>query len=191
MLKISLLGAGALALASFAGAAGAGNYTMDPKHTFVTFEIPHMATTTNRGRFDKKEGTVEFDRAAKTGKAKLTLYPDSITTGTQVLDKIISGPEVFDTAKFPTVQFVSDKFTFAGDKVSEVSGQLTMMGKTLPVVLKATNFNCYQNGMLKREVCGGDFETFIKRSDWGVSYALNYGFADTIRLLVQVEAIQD
>lgn len=189
MLKISCTAA--IALSAFTGLATAGNYTMDPKHTFVTFEIPHMATTTNRGRFDKKEGTVEFDRAAKTGKTKLVLYPDSITTGTPVLDKIISGPEVFDTVKYPTVQFVSDKFVFSGDKVTEVSGQLTMLGKTLPVVLKATNFNCYPNGMLKKEVCGGDFETWIKRSDWGVTYALNYGFADTIKLLIQVEAIED
>lgn len=189
MLKISL--ATALFLTAFTNIATATTYTMDPKHTFVTFEIPHMATTTNRGRFDKKEGTVEFDRVAKTGKAKLVLYPDSITTGTPILDKIISGPEVFDTAKYPTVQFVADKFTFNGDKVTEVSGQLTMLGKTLPVVLKSTLFNCYQNGMLKKEVCGGDFETWIKRSDWGVTYALNYGFADTIKLLIQVEAIKD
>lgn len=189
MMKIFL--AAALTFASMPNTAMANSYTMDPKHTFVTFEIPHMATTTNRGRFDKKEGTVEFDRAAKTGKARLVLYPDSITTGTTVLDKILSGPEVFDTAKYPTVQFVADKFTFTGDKVSEVSGQLTMLGKTLPVVLKSTLFNCYQNGLLKKEVCGGDFETWIKRSDWGVTYALNYGFADTIRLLIQVEAIKD
>ncbi|MES1978994.1 MAG: YceI family protein [Pseudomonadota bacterium] len=189
MQKISL--ATALFLTTFANIAAANTYTMDPKHTFVTFEIPHMATSTNRGRFDRKEGTVEYDRAAKTGKVKFTLYPDSITTGTPILDKIISGNEVFDTAKFPTVQFVSDKFTFSGDKITEVSGQLTMLGKTLPVVLKSTLFNCYQNGMLKKEVCGGDFETWIKRSDWGVTYALNYGFADTIRLLIQVEAIKD
>ena len=189
MLRASI--AAGLGLIGVAGVASAGTYTMDPKHTFVTFEIPHMATTTNRGRFDKKEGTVEFDRATRSGKARLVLYPASVSTGTEVLDKIIAGPDVFDTAKFPTVQFVSDKFNFDGDKVTEVSGQLTMMGKTLPVVLKASNFNCYQNGMLKREVCGGDFVTSIKRSDWGVSYAINFGFADTIKLLVQVEAIQD
>lgn len=189
MLKISSVAA--LLLACAAGNALAGNYTMDPKHTFVTFEMPHQATTTNRGRFDKKEGTVEFDRTAKTGKVKFTLYPESITTGTTVLDRIIVGDEVFNVAKYPTVQFTSDRFTFNGDKVSEVSGQLTMMGKTLPVVLKATNFNCYPNTMLKKEVCGGDFETWIKRSDWGVTYAMNYGFADTIKLLVQVEAIAD
>lgn len=188
-MKISL--AAALAFSSTTNIASANTYTIDPKHTFVIFEIPHQATSTNRGRFDKKEGTVEFDRAARTGKVKLILYPSSVTTGTDVLDKIISGPEVFDTAKYPTVQFAADQFTFSGDKVSEVNGQLTMLGKTLPVTLRATLFNCYQNKYLKKEVCGGDFETWIKRSDWGMTYALNAGFADTIRLLIQVEAFKD
>ena len=62
------------------------------------------------------------------------------------------------------------------------------MGKTHPVTLKATKFNCYQNPMLKREVCGGDFETSIKRSQWRASYGLNYVFADDIRMMIKEEA---
>ncbi len=65
-MKLSLAATLALpALATFANLATANTYTMDPKHTFVTFEMPHQATSTNRGRFDKKEGTVEYDRATK------------------------------------------------------------------------------------------------------------------------------
>src|SRR5262249_7722747 len=33
-------------------------FALDPSHTFVTFEIGHFNTSTNRGRFDKKEGNV-------------------------------------------------------------------------------------------------------------------------------------
>ena len=47
--------------------AQAATYNIDPTHTFVTFEVTHFGTSTNRGRFDKKEGVVQFDRAAKTG----------------------------------------------------------------------------------------------------------------------------
>ena len=69
-------------------------------------------------------------------------------------------------------------------------GTLTLRDKTMPVTLKASNFNCYTNPMLKREVCGGDFETTIKRSQWGVNYGLEYGMPDDVRLLIQVEAIK-
>ena len=44
--------------------------------------------------------------------------------------------------------------------------------------------------MLKREVCGGDFETTIKRSQWGMNWGLNVGIPDDVRLLIQVEAIK-
>ena len=85
---------------------------------------------------------------------------------------------------------MSDKWTFDGDKVTEVSGTLTLVGKSHPVTLKAIRFNCYVSPLIKREVCGGDFETTIQRSQWGVTWGLNFGFEDTVRLLVQVEAIK-
>jgi polyisoprenoid-binding protein YceI len=46
------------------------------------------------------------------------------------------------------------------------------------------------NPMLKREVCGGDFETTLKRSQWGVNYGLEVGVPDDVRLLIQVEAVK-
>ncbi len=71
-----------------------------------------------------------------------------------------------------------------------MTGTLTLLGKTLPVTLRAAQFNCYQNPMFKREVCGGDFETTLQRSQWGMGWGLNMGMPDTVRLLVQVEAVK-
>ena len=71
-----------------------------------------------------------------------------------------------------------------------MAGQLTLLGQTHPVTLKATQFNCYQSPMLKREVCGGDFETTIDRSQWGLNYGIDWGFTKNVRLVVQVEAIK-
>jgi len=178
-----------LALAA-AGVAHAQTYSADPTHTFVTFEVKHFATSTLRGRFDKKEGNVTIDRAAKTGKAEITIDITSVSTGVPALDTHLKSKDFFNAAENPTARFVGDKFAFDGTKVTSVAGTLTMAGKTLPVTLTASNFNCYENSMLKREVCGGDFETTIKRSDWGVSYGLTYGIPDNVRLLVQVEAVK-
>ena len=76
------------------------------------------------------------------------------------------------------------------DKVKEVTGQFTLMGKTNPVTLKATKFNCYMSPMIKREVCGGDFETTIDRTAFGLSYGIAYGFPKDVRLVIQVEAVK-
>jgi len=180
----------AAATAMTAGAAQAANYAIDPTHTFVTFEISHFGATTNRARFDKKQGTVEFDRAAKTGKVDISIDTTSVNSGTPAFDKHLQSADLFNAAKHPSIKFVSDKFSFNGDKVSEVTGQLTLLGKTAPVTLKATQFNCYDSPMLKREVCGGDFETTIDRTQWGMNYGVEWGFPKNVRLVVQIEAVK-
>ena len=184
----TLLATALLAAAGFAQAQSA-TYAIDPTHTFVNFEAKHFGTSTLRGRFDRKEGAVQFDRAGKSGKAEITIDIGSVSTGVGPLDGHLKSKDFFNAAEFASAKFVSDKFVFDGDKVTEVSGSLTMLGKSNPVTLKATNFNCYQNPMLKREVCGGDFETTITRSQWGMTYGLP-GIPDNIRLLIQIEAVK-
>ena len=181
--------AAATLLAGAAQAATPNEYAIDPGHTFVTFEISHFGASVNRARFDKKQGTVQFDKAGKTGKVEISFDANSVNTGTPAFDKHLQGADLFNAEQFPT-KFVSDKFTFDGDKVTEVAGQLTLLGKTAPVTFKANQFNCYQSPMLKREVCGGDFEATIDRTQWGMNYGVDWGFAKNVRLVVQVEAVK-
>ena len=173
-----------------AGAAQAADYSVDPTHTFATFEISHFGASVNRARFDKKEGTIEFDRAAKTGKVDISLDIASVNSGTAAFDKHLQSADIFNAAQFPKARFVSDKFVFDGDKVTEVQGQLTLLGKTQPVSFKANQFNCYQSPMLKREVCGGDFEATIDRTAFGVNYGVDWGFPKNVRIVLQVEAVK-
>jgi polyisoprenoid-binding protein YceI len=171
--------------------AQAPNYAIDPTHTFVNYENGHYGTTTNRGRFSTKDGTLFFDRASQQGKVEIIIDISSVNTGVDFLNRQIQGKDFFNVADHPTGSFVSDRFVFNGDKVSEVHGQLTLKGKTHPVVLKASKFNCYLNPILKqREVCGGDFETTIQRSQWDILWGLQFGFEDAVKLLIQVEAIK-
>ncbi|MBT3068627.1 YceI family protein [Rhodoferax sp. U11-2br] len=190
-MRLSLIPAAAAAvLLASTMSAQAASYAIDPTHTYVTFEIGHFGTSTNRGRFDKKEGSVELDRAAKTGKVEIVVDTSSISTGLAMFNKHLQSAELFDVEKFPTMKFAADKFVFNGDKVAEVTGTLTLLGKTNPLTLKATNFNCYENPMLKREVCGGDFEGTLDRTQYGMNYGIEWGFPKNVHLVVQVEAIK-
>jgi polyisoprenoid-binding protein YceI len=178
-------------VAGFSGLASAQSvtYTIEPTHTFVTWEAKHFGTSTSRGRFDKKSGSITIDKTAKTGKAEIMIDMKSMNTGVAPFDKHLTGEDFFAADKFPEAKFVSSSFKFEGDKVSEVSGNLTMRGKTNPVTLKSTGFGCYDNPYIKREVCGGDFETTITRSQYDMKYGLP-GIPDNIRLLIQVEGIK-
>lgn len=190
-MRKSLLALAAVAsLAGHAVHAQTAAYAVDPTHTFATFEISHFGASVNRGRFDKKEGTVQLDKAARTGKVELTIDTTSINTGVAPFDKHLQSADIFDAAKFPTAKFVGDKFTFEGDKLVSVSGDLTIKGKTQPATFKANQFACYQSPMLKREVCGGDFEATIDRTQFGVDYGVQYGFPKNVRIVAQIEAVK-
>ena len=115
---------------------------------------------------------------------------DGLGLAELVRRKEVTPADLLDAAKHPKISFVSTQFNFTGDKLADVTGNLTLLGKTQPVTLKATNFNCYDSPMLKREVCGGDFETTIQRSQWGVNWGLQMGVADATKLIVQVEAVK-
>lgn len=180
----------AVAAATLSTSAFAADYAIDPTHTFATFEIGHFGASVNRGRFDKKDGKITFDRAAKTGFVDISFDVASVNTGTAAFDKHLQSPDILDAAKHPKARFESTKFVFEGDKVSAVEGQLTLLGKTQPVTLKANQFNCFQSPMLKREVCGGDFEATIDRTAFGVNYGVDWGFPKNVRLVLQVEAVK-
>ena len=182
--------AAAAALSAGAVHAQAVNYMIEPTHTFATFEIGHLGVSTNRGRFDKKSGSVTLDRAGKTGKVDISIDMASINTGTAAFDKHLRSPDLFDTDKHPTATFSGDKLTFDGDKVAAMDGTLTLLGKSAPVTLKAKQFNCTMHPMLKREVCGGDFEATIDRTAFGVNYGVDWGFPKNVRLVLQVEAVK-
>lgn len=185
----ALVAFAAFTVTSTGALAQSASYVIEPTHTFVNWEAKHFGVSTSRGRFDKKAGTISIDRAAKTGSAEINIDMASINTGTAAFDKHLRSDDFFAADKFPEAKFVGKAFKFDGDKVSEVAGTLTMRGKTNPAVLKATGFGCYNHPMLKREVCGGDFETVITRSQYDMSYGLP-GIPDNIRLSIQVEAIK-
>ena len=112
------LAAFAAALAATAAQAEPATYSIEPSHTFVTFEVLHFGTSTVRGRFGKKEGTVTVDRAAKTGSVDLTIDTTSIDTGLPPFDAHLKKKDFLGVDEYPTARFVGDKFRFDGDKVA-------------------------------------------------------------------------
>jgi polyisoprenoid-binding protein YceI len=187
MLKPVLLSV-LLASAGIASAEPA-TFAIDPSHTVATFEALHLGTSTHRGRVTAKEGTVTLDRAAKTGKADVVLDASTLSVASTALEGFLKGARAFNVAQFPTIRFVGTSMTFDGDKVATVTGTLTTLDKTAPVTLKAVRFNCYENAQVKREVCGGDFETTVPRGQLGLGFLPNVT-PDSIPVLLQIEGIR-
>ena len=167
------------------------SYKLDPNHANVRFAIDHFGTTTNTGGFYGLTGDMEYNPAKRMGSINVDIPVNSLNTGSEAFDKHLKSGDFFDAEKYPTANFKSTKFHFKNGKVTKVDGNLTLLGKTNPVSLKATKFNCYNSPMLKNaQVCGGDFETTIDRTKWGMDTYVKMGFAKDVKLNIQVEAVQ-
>jgi polyisoprenoid-binding protein YceI len=189
-MKIKHLTLALLAAAVTTGAFAADTYKIDPNHTYPSFEADHFGgLSTWRGKFNKSEGSIVVDRAAKTGSVDITIDTTSIDFGHDKMNDHAKGGDMFDVAKFPTANY-KGKLVFKGDVPTSVDGELTLHGVTKPVTLTINKFKCIQHPMLKKEVCGADASGTFNRSDFGVSYGTQRGFAPEVKLAIQVEAVK-
>jgi polyisoprenoid-binding protein YceI len=165
-------------------------YTLDPSHSFVTFELLHFDTATIRGRFGPLSGDVVLDRDARSGRVQLVINTAGVSTGLPVLDARIAQPDLLAVADHPQAFFVAEGFEFdARGLVAAVTGEFTLRGSSQALRLVAQRFRCYTHPLLRREVCGGDFEADFPRSAFGMTFGLPF-VADTVRLKIQVETVR-
>jgi polyisoprenoid-binding protein YceI len=165
-------------------------YTIDARHTFPSFEVSHFGMSLQRGRFNKTSGKITLDTAAKTGSVEVTIDAASVDTGEPKLEEHLRNTDFLNVAAHPAITFKGSKFAFDGDKVKSVEGELTMLGVTKPVTLAAQHFNCGNHPMNKKAMCGAELTTTIKRSEWGMKYAVP-AVADDLMLRINVEAFKD
>jgi polyisoprenoid-binding protein YceI len=188
-MKASKLLIAVLAAASTSAAfAAADTYTVEPRHTFPSFEADHMGISVWRGKFTKSSGTIVLDRAAKTGTVDIAIDPASVQFGVAALDEHVKGADMFDVAKFPTATY-KGPIRFNGEQPAEVDGQLTLHGVTRPVKLVISSFKCIQHPMFKREVCGADAVGQFNRAEFGVAYGTPK-FSPEVKLAIQIEAVK-
>lgn len=179
----------ALIAATSASAFAADTYSIEPNHTYPSFEADHMGISVLRGKFTKTSGTIVLDRAAKTGAVDITIDANSLDFGHEKLNTHAKTADMFDVAKFPTAHYKSKSITFKGDTPVAIEGELTLHGVTKPVTLAINKFKCIQHPMLKREVCGADASAEFNRSDFGISYGMPK-FAPEVKLAIEIEAIK-
>ena len=183
-----------IVLASMAALLGASafaapvTYTLDPNHTYPSFEADHFGgLSVWRGKFDSTKGKVVYDKDAKSGSIEVTVDMSSIDFGHQKLNEHAKSKELFDVATYPTATYAGKFSKFNGATPTEAEGTLTMHGVTKPVTLTIDSFKCMQSPMTKKEVCGADATATISRADFGVNFGQQYGFKQEVKLQIQVE----
>jgi polyisoprenoid-binding protein YceI len=162
----------------------------DPQHTFVNFEVMHFGTSTIRGRIGPVPGSATLDRGGRSGSVSLRIPTATVSTGVDAMDARLRDPDLLGVASWPEAYFVSSDFRFSADgSLAELRGEFTLRGTSRPLALRALRFGCHTHPLLQREVCGGDFEGEVKRTDFGADFGVPV-IADRVRLVVQVEGIR-
>jgi polyisoprenoid-binding protein YceI len=133
--------------------APAGTYKLDPTHAALLWSLKHNQISNYTARFDKLEATLKLVPAKiENSSIEVTIDPTSVATaypadykathadsGFATWDEDISrSPNFLNSDAHPTITFKSTKVTSTGDTTADIVGNLTFLGVTKPVTLKAT-----------------------------------------------------
>ena len=188
MKRLAFIASSAVASAiSLSALAAPETYVADGNHTYARFEYVHFGYSSQQSRFDTTTAKIVLDRVAHTGSADVTIDVKSVNTGVEKFNAHLKSDDFFSAEKYPTITFKSDKFTFDGDKLVAVDGNLTIKDVTKPVTLTVTSFVCQPHPMSKKDICGANATTRIKRSDFNTGKFVP-AVSDDVTLTISIEA---
>lgn len=154
--------------------AQAETYKADKSHSYIGFEIDHLGFSVTKGQFHDFDLTVvaNWDEIERSGVA-LTVRTKSIDTAWDARDEHLRKPDFFDVEAHPTMSFLGKKVVKTGEKTAKIIGDLTLRGTTKPVEMdvELVKRGVYPFGE-KKEALGIRATTVIKRSEWGMNYAI-------------------
>ncbi len=180
-----LVGLGATAFAQD----GVETLKLDPVHSNMLFRVHHFGAGYVFGEFLDKKGTIKFDpKHPEKSSFDIEVAADSIETHNQKRNEHLKSSSFFDVKQFPTLNFKSKTVKRRTDDTLEVTGDLTIHGKTKPVtaLVLLTGAGKDPQGNFRR----GFYSTInIKRSDFGMSY-LPGAVGDNVKLIIAVEAVR-
>ena len=179
----------AVLFVALASPASAAEYKIDPGHSFINFRTKHLGFSWLVGRFNRFEGTMNYDPSAGPDAQNISLTIDaaSLDTNHAERDKHLRNRDFFNVGEHPTITFKST--AYSGDKNGgALTGDLTLLGVT-----KSISFAVRLVGE-GEDPWGGYRAGFegaytLVRKDFGMNYKLGPA-ARTVEIELLIEAIR-
>jgi polyisoprenoid-binding protein YceI len=206
--RLATLVAGSLAVVILAGAQGAAAQTVagvaagtpaketkwvvDMVHSQVGFGVRHLVGRV-RGTFTKWYGVLTTkDGDWKLGTVDVSVQTASLNTGNSYRDDDLRSDRFFAAARYPKMTFQGTGFA-ATDSTVDVSGILTIKGRSKPVVLSGL-----YRGIAKdpegRERIAFEVTGAVDRRDFGITYNETVAGTDLVgnqvEITVGIEAVR-
>jgi polyisoprenoid-binding protein YceI len=160
-----------------------GVYNLDPTHANLTWSVPHNNISSYTARFNTYAAKLTLDAANLENSAiEVTIDPASVDAnypgdyaGTHAQtgykswnDDLAKAADKLNASAFPQITFKSTTVKKTGDRTADVTGDLTFLGVTKPVTLKATfNGEIDKHPFMQVPAIGFSAEGSFKRSDFG------------------------
>lgn len=168
-------------------------YELDTSHTAVYFTVDHIGYAKTLGIFTGLEGSFTYDaQNRELGEVSVTIDAASVNTFHDGRDNHVRGADFLSVREFPDITFTAIGGEASGANTGTVTGELTILGQTRPVVLAVTlnKVAPYPFGH-RREVLGLSLSTEINRSDWGMNYGVANGLVgDAVAINIETEAMK-
>jgi len=170
-------------------------YIIDDTHFSLGFLVEHAGYAKTLGIFREIEGSFTYDEETNIVKdININVKTNSVFTNHEGRDAHLRSPDFLNTDRYPSMVFKS-KTNNLNNKPGKITGELTLIGATRPLVLNAKINKIAQYpfrvGLFKPIVMGVSANTSFKRSDFGMDYGVDKKFVgDKIELIIEFEAIQ-
>lgn len=183
-----------ITLGSGAALAEPKDYKIDEEHLSITFEVDHLGYASVIGMFLEGKGQFQYDEEnSEVPSGKVVIQSASVFSNHDKRDEHLRKDDFLHSDRYPEITFEVTDFETTGDRTGNLTGDLTLLGKTRPVTLDVTlnKADTYPIGH-KEYTLGISASTTIKRSDWGMTYALDpLLVADDVHLRFEFEAIRN
>ncbi|MBT5110340.1 MAG: YceI family protein [Rhodospirillaceae bacterium] len=168
-------------------------YTIDPSHLTVAFKVHHVGYFNMVGLFAAGSGAFSFDEDTATlSDLKVVVETKSVFTGHKKRDAHLRSADFLNASEFPEMVFVGKTTEKTGERTGKVHGELTLLGVTRPITLDVRWNKSADHPIYKRWTLGIDASGVLKRSDFGMAYAVKNGWiGDEIKLMIGFEAYRE
>jgi polyisoprenoid-binding protein YceI len=163
-------------------------WRIDEAHTWIGFKIDAVGFPTTRGHFNHYSGKVliDFDRPAKSF-ASFTVDSTSVDLGSQAFNDFVKSSPLLNAEKYPTLSFMSTQVEKLDSRTARVTGNLTMLGVTKPIVLTV---NVDADPSAKGRAVAFVATGRIARSEFGMAFGVPL-IDDTLEITVKTRALID
>lgn len=159
----------------------AGTYALDAGHTLVDWQVSHFGFNDYIGLFGNITGTMVMDPAnIEAATFEIMVPVAEVTVASAGLKEHLlragkdgGAPDFFGPAP-GMASFKSTKVVKTGATTADVTGTLTMNGKSAPVTLKTEFIGAGNNPFNKKATVGFHARTVIDRTQWGINYGVPF-----------------